>query len=264
MAHVITTEQVDIDAYVEGDGSTGGGGGGSSMGVYLARPAAAGDYPVVLVGAELWGVTDDVRAVVRRVAELGYVAIAPNLYHRAGPETSTGMAQTEANRQHGFALIEGLTRGEVEADLRAALSYARTYAGGSDKTGMLGFSLGGHIAYFAATRLGLDAAAVFFPGWVTEAGTALSRPEALLESTTRIAGHGTRVRMFFAELDHVIDADQRKRIEEALVSTGVRHEVYVYPDAQHAFFFPGPATYSQEAAEDSWQRVEELFAAELR
>ncbi|MCX3058454.1 dienelactone hydrolase family protein [Streptomyces beihaiensis] len=249
-----------------GDGDRGGDGGAraSAMGAYLARPAIPGDHPVVLIGSELWGVTDDVRGVTRQVAELGYVAIAPNLYHRAGPETATGLAQNDANRQRGFELIGRLTRDEVEADLRAAVSYARGYAGAADKTAMLGFSFGGHVAYFAAARLGLAAAAVYFPGWLTQAGTGLSRPDPLVDASSGIAEHDTRVRLFFAGRDRIIDADQRQRIEAALASAGARHDVTVYPDAQHAFFFPGPESYDKEAAEDSWRRVVELFAAELR
>ncbi|MFF0183678.1 dienelactone hydrolase family protein [Streptomyces sp. NPDC005244] len=260
MVFAIIAGQVDVDIHADTASKSGE---VSPMGAFVARPAESGDHPVVLVGSELWGVTDDVRRTVRLVAELGYVAIAPNLYHRAGPETASGMKQTDANRLRGFALIDRLTRDEVESDLRAAVAYARRYSGAAESTGMLGYSLGGHVTYFAATCLGLDAAAIYFPGWVTEAGTALSRPDALVDATGRIAGHDTRMRLFFAGRDHVIDAGQRERIEDALASAGVRHDVTVYEHAQHAFFFPGPDTYDKEAAEDSWQRVVELFRAEL-
>ncbi len=69
--------------------------------------------------------------------------------------------------------------------------------------------------------------------------------------------------MFFAELDHVIDAEQRTQIAEALTAAGARHEEVVYPGARHAFFFPGREPYDKAAAEDSWARVRDLFAAEL-
>jgi dienelactone hydrolase len=51
-------------------------------------------------------------------------------------------------------------------DLRAAADYAREHAGAADRIGMLGFSLGGHVTYFAATRLPLRAAAIYYPGWL--------------------------------------------------------------------------------------------------
>jgi carboxymethylenebutenolidase len=252
MAYEIVTQDVDIEV-----------GGSLPMTAYLARPAGADSHPTVLVCSELWGVTEEVRDVVRRVAALGCVAIAPNLYHRSGPDTAAGLEESDANRKRGFELLGRLTRDGVEADLRACTAYAHDHAAATGKTGVLGFSLGGHIAYFAASRLDLAAAAIFYPGWLPVAGTALSRPEPLLEATGGIAERDVRMLLFFAELDHVIDADQRSRIDHALTAAGVRHETVVYPGAQHAFFFPGRGVYDKDAAEDSWLRVRTLFADEL-
>ncbi|MFD7984578.1 dienelactone hydrolase family protein [Kitasatospora indigofera] len=256
MAHEIVAREVAVEVA-----------GGAPMTAYLARPAApagAGGYPAVLVGSELWGLTEEVREVVRQVAALGYVAIAPNLYHRSGPETAAGLVESDENRARGFELLGRLTRDEVEADLRAALGHVREREAATGRAGVLGFSLGGHIAYFAAGRLDLAAAAVFYPGWLPTAGTALSRPDPLLDAVTGgVAERDVRVLMFFAELDHVIDAGQRDRIGAELAASGVRHELLVYPGARHAFFFPGREPYDRAAAEDSWARVRELFAAEL-
>ncbi|WP_371502978.1 dienelactone hydrolase family protein [Kitasatospora sp. NBC_00374] len=217
----------------------------------------------MLVCAELWGVTEEVRDVVRQVAALGYVAIAPNLYHRSGPETAAGLEESDANRVRGFELLGQLTREGVEADLRACTTYVRDHADAAGRSGVLGFSLGGHIAYFAASRLDLAAAAIFYPGWLPVAGTALSRPVPLLEETGAIADRDVRMLLLFAELDHVIDADQRGVIGDALTAAKVRHETVVYPGVQHAFFFPGRGVYDKAAAEDSWARVRALFATEI-
>ncbi|WP_433464879.1 dienelactone hydrolase family protein [Spirillospora sp. CA-128828] len=234
--------------------------GAGPMAAYLARPADPGGCPPVLVCAELWGLTNEVREIARQVAALGHVAIAPDLYHRSGADTAHGMAESDANRQRAFELLGRLTRDGVEADLRACLAHAREHADAAGKAGVLGFSLGGHIAFFAATRLDLAAAAIYYPGWLPVAGTALSRPDPLLDDAAAITA---RVRMFFAELDHVIDAEQREQIGAALTSAGVRHEEVVYPGARHAFFFPGREPYDKPAADDSWNRVRDLFATEL-
>ncbi|MEV5838675.1 dienelactone hydrolase family protein [Nocardia sp. NPDC052112] len=251
MTYKIVSRQFDLEV----DGST--------LNGYLARPQGTGTFPAVLVGAELWGLTEDARRIVDRVAALGYVAFVVNVYHRSGPETAAGLAETDENRMRAFGLLDELTRDGVEADFRSAIAYAREHGGATDKTGVLGFSLGGHLAYFAATRLELDAAAVFYPGWLTTAGTALSRPEPLLAATEDIAKGDVRLVLFFAELDHVIDAAQREQLETALNQADVRHESVVYPGARHAFFFPGREPYDEAAATDSWQRTSELFAAEL-
>ncbi|WP_227982606.1 dienelactone hydrolase family protein [Nocardia spumae] len=237
---------------------------GSVMAVYLARPARSGRFPVVLVGAELWGLTTEVRAVVDRVAAQGYVAVVANLYHRCGPETAAGLAESDENRARAFDLLSTLTRDGVETDLRAAVAFAREQGDGGDTTGALGFSLGGHITYFAATRLDLAAAAVFYPGWLPTAGTALSIPDPLLTHTPAIAEHRTRLLLLLAEHDHVIDAGQRAAIDIALSQAGAEYELVVYPGAQHAYFFPGRPVHDAAAAADSWQRVTELFAATLR
>ncbi len=234
------------------------------MTVCLARPSTPGDHPVVLVGPELWGVNEDARTVARRLAAHGHVAVVPNLYHRADPDSARGFPRSDANRTHAFNLVARLTRDEVEADLRAAAAHARRHAGAADRTGMLGFSLGGHIAYFAATRLDLAAVAAYYPGWLTTPGTALSRPGPLVDQTHRIAAAGTALALFYAEHDHVIDAAQVAQVRGALADSGVRHEVTVHPGAAHAFFFPGHATYDKVAADASWERVVALFRTELR
>ncbi|WP_173096848.1 dienelactone hydrolase family protein [Actinomadura verrucosospora] len=249
---MITTEDVQVEV-----------GDSAPMNAYLARPSDRAPRPAVLVCSELWGLTDQVRGIARQVAELGYVAIAPNIYHRAGPEAAAGFAESDANRTRAFELVGDLTRDGVEADLRACVAFAREHAGATEKTGVLGFSLGGHLAFFAATRLDLAAAAIYYPGWVPVAGTALSRPEPLLEHVPAIASGDVRTLMFFAERDHVIDAAQRDQISAALEFAGVRHEEIVYPGAQHAFFFPGREVHDPSAAEDSWTRVTDLFASEL-
>ncbi|WP_051468262.1 dienelactone hydrolase family protein [Actinomadura oligospora] len=253
MSYEITARQVEIEV-----------GGSGRMTAYLARPDDAETRPVVLVGSELWGLTGEVREMVRNVAELGHVAIAPDIYHRFGTEGASGMEENDANRQRGFEMIGRLTRNDVADDLSAALAFARAEANGGSKAGALGFSLGGHVAFFGTARLGLTAAAIYYPGWLSVAGTALSRPEPLVEVAAReIADGGGRMLLFWAELDHVIDAEQRRRVDEELTAAGVRHESVVYPGAKHAFFFPGREMYDKDAAEDSWGRVREFFAAEL-
>jgi carboxymethylenebutenolidase len=252
MVATITTDEVRVEV-----------GDSAPMNVYVARPAGESALPAVLVGSELWGLTDDVRATARRVAELGYVALAPNIYHRSGPDTAGGFAENDANRTRAFDLLGRLTRDDVEADLRACIAFGREHAGASEKTGILGFSLGGHLAFFAATRLDLAAAAIYYPGWLPVAGTALSRPEPLLDGAPAIAARDVRTLMFFAELDHIIDAAQREQIGAALGAAGVRHEEVVYQGAKHAFFVPGRDAYDKAAADDSWNRVRDLFRTEL-
>jgi carboxymethylenebutenolidase len=128
---------------------------------------------------------------------------------------------------------------------------------------MVGFSLGGHIAYLAATGLDLAATAVLYGGWLPTTDIPLSRPEPTLDLTPGIAKHGGRVLVLVGDEDRLIPAEQRRLIAERLSEAGVRHELVVYPGTPHAFFFEEAETFRPGPAEDAWRRVTELLAAEL-
>ncbi|WP_222426757.1 dienelactone hydrolase family protein [Amycolatopsis rhizosphaerae] len=229
-----------------------------TMGAYLARPAEPGDHPGVLVGFELFGLTSYVRDVADRVAAEGYVAIAPDFYHRAAPGTE--LDSTEEGRQRGFTLLETVTREGALADLEAARK-ALTDHGATGKAGMIGLSFGGHLAYFAATRLDLAAVAVFYGGWLTTTDIPLGRPEPTVTLTGDITG---RVLYLVGDADHAVPAEHHREIGSRLAEAGVRHEVVVYPDTPHGFFCHVRDTYREGPADDAWRRTRELFATELR
>lgn len=149
----IVTERVELAVAEEG--------GTSAMAAHLARPAAQGPFPGVVVAMEMFGVTAYIRDVTERVAQLGYVAIAPDFYHRSGPGIE--LPQDEEGRQAGFELVGRLTREGTLRDVAAAVGHLAERADGRDRGGqepgtgdggapaagrvaMLGCSLGGHLA----------------------------------------------------------------------------------------------------------------------
>jgi carboxymethylenebutenolidase len=221
------------------------------MDIYF--PKDQGDGPGVILTFQLFGIDEHVRRLADRIAALGYTVAVPNLYHRAGV---TELPMDDAGRQRGLQLLGGLTRENVLADLAETMD--RLPAG---PKGIVGLSMGGHIAYLAAAELGLDAAAVLFPGWLTGTAIPLSRPEPTVELTPKITG---RVLLLAGDQDHVLPPADIDTIKTALQEAGVRHEVVLYPGVPHAFFFPGTATYHPEAADDAWQRIGTFLAAELR
>lgn len=222
------------------------------MSAYVARPATPGTYPNVLVGAEIFGLTDYLRAVTDRIARLGYTAIAPDFYHRSGHRIA--LPATAAGRERGLELLGRLDRDGVRRDVAALLDDL------PGRTAMVGFSSGGHLAYYAATQFPLAAVAVFYPGWLTDTTIALSRPEPTLALTSSIAN---RVLFLVGERDHLVTAEQRDQIATRLREDGVDHELVVYPDAPHGFFCDERDTYRPEAAADAFARVTALLADEL-
>jgi len=132
----ILTHTVDIDVD-----------GGTTMRGYVARPTGPGPYPGVVVAMELFGVSAHVREVCEQLADLGFVALAPDLYHRTAPGVE--LAEDAAGRERGFQLLHQQTREQVLRDIAAAITRLRT--DGSAAVGMVGLSVGGHVAYLAAT-----------------------------------------------------------------------------------------------------------------
>jgi carboxymethylenebutenolidase len=251
-AHLITTDSIDITVDEEL--------GSSTMGAYIARPVAAGNYPGVIVGFELFGLTGYIRAVVERIAQLGYVVIAPDFYHRTSPGVE--LEATADGRARGFELLHQLTREQALSDVRAAMSYLREEEKCA-RIGMVGLSVGGHIAYLAATQFDLKATVVFYPGWLSVQDIPLSRPTPTLALTSGIAEHDGYLLFLVGEQDMLIPGEQREIVAKELLSTNVRHEFVTYPDAPHGFFCDERDSFHQASADDAWRRMHELFAAEL-
>jgi carboxymethylenebutenolidase len=228
----------------------------TTMRAFVARPAGHGPFPGVIVGAEIYGITGHVRGVCERLAGMGYVALAPDVHHRTAPWVE--LAEDEAGLARGFELLHQLTRDDALRDVRAAIEYLRI--DGSDRIGMVGLSVGGHLAYLAASEFDLAAAVVAYGGWIPTTDIPLSQPQPTLTRTPGIAG---RVLILVGEHDQVITPEQRRQIADALGAANVRHEVVEYAGVGHGFLNDRRETFNAAAAEDAWTRISALFADEL-
>ncbi len=230
--------------------------GGPAMGGYLARPSEPGSYSGVLVGMELFGLSSHVHEVCERLAGLGFLALAPDFYHRSAPGIE--LAEDSAGRERGFALLRQLTREQALTDVGAAIEYL--HAAGSTRVGMVGLSVGGHIAYLAATEPGLAAVAVVYGGWIPTTDLMLGRPEPTIVLTPAITG---RVLFIVGEHDRLIPPEHRRAIADALRCAGVPHELIEYPGAGHGFLSDRRHAYHEDAAHDVLRRIQQLLTTEL-
>jgi carboxymethylenebutenolidase len=231
---------------------------GSRIDAYLARPAAPGRYAGVVVAHQLFGVTPDIEACADRLAELGYLALAPDFYHRS--EAGVALLADDQGRARGLALLGELTRGGVLADVAAARGYVTGRADATGQVAILGLSMGGHLAYLAATHSEFPVALVLYAGWLTGTDIPISRPEPTLALTGSIAG---RLVYVVGDEDQLITADERAEIGAALAAAGIDHEVVVLPGVPHAFLSAGTPSYRPEAAARTWQLIGRELAAAL-
>src|SRR4051812_32571579 len=128
---------------------------------YVAVPEGAGPFPAVIVIEEIFGVNSHIRDVTERVAREGYVAIAPDVHHRAAPGQE--LAYDGEGMKKGMELIPKLTAQGIEADLAGTLAFLRARKDvRGDKIGCIGFCIGGHLAYLAAATTDVKATASFY------------------------------------------------------------------------------------------------------
>jgi carboxymethylenebutenolidase len=123
----------------------------------------------------------------------------------------------------------------------------------------MGFCIGGHMTYLTACETDVRAAASFYGGGIAAAAGPGGAPSTI-GRTGKIRG---KLLGLFGGKDGLIPKSQVDAIRAELAKHRVRHEVVVYPEADHGFFCDQRATFQKAAAEDAWKRVKQLFREEL-
>jgi carboxymethylenebutenolidase len=229
--------------------------GGATIPAYDARPEAAGRYPIVLVISGFTGNSDQNKDVVRRFAQAGYYAIAPELYFREG-----GMQGK--NFQEMGQISSKVTRAQYLGDIRATADLAKqqTWAR-ADRLGVTGFCGGGALTLHTAAEYPGVTAAVPWYGHVKRTYSDAPGVDAF-SLASRIT---MPVLGLYGEADTGIPADDVKRFEAELRKANQNVEFVLYPGAPHAFFSDDrPQVYKKDASEDAWKRCVAFFDKHLK
>jgi carboxymethylenebutenolidase len=225
-----------------------------AIAAYLAVPAGAGPFPVVVVLQEIFGVNGHIRDVTERIAAEGYVAIAPALYHRLAPGFEAGY--TADDIQVGRQYKEQTEAAQLLGDIQAAIAIARTHPQAQPgRVGCIGFCFGGHVAYLAATLPEVAATASFYG-----AGLVNWCPGGGAPTVSRTGQIGGEIWCFFGTADASIPPDHIAEIETALQQAAIAHRLLTYGGADHGFFCDRRGSYHPAAAADAWTQVKTLFA----
>jgi carboxymethylenebutenolidase len=218
------------------------------MPAYVARPAAAGPSPAVLVIQEAFGLNDHIKDVTRRVAGEGYVALAPDLFYRGGKGRTAGYDQLPK----ALELMGSLKDDEIVADVASAIAHLEKDATvRRGRLGITGFCMGGRVSYLAACALPekITAAVPFYGGGIPIDRTPTLRAPVLA---------------FFGDADPFIPLDQVEKLRIEAERLGKTVEVVVYPGAPHGFFCNERDSYRPDAARDAWERTKTFFARHLK
>ncbi|HTK35989.1 MAG TPA: dienelactone hydrolase family protein [Caulobacteraceae bacterium] len=207
---------------------------------YVARPAAPGAAPAVVVIQEIFGVNRFIRATADRLAAQGYLAVAPDLFWRIKPGIDI-TDQTEAEWKEAFGYYNAFDVAKGVEDIAATIDTVRADPGCDGKVGAIGFCLGGLLAFLTATRTNVDASVVYYGGGMDDfLGEADQLRRPLL---VQLAGD-----------DAYIPKTAQDKITAAL---GGRPEVelHIYPRRDHAFARVGGQNYHAADAETANART---------
>ena len=222
----------------------------SSMRMHLSVAEGPGPYPGIVVIQHQWGVDDFIQSITARLAQGGYVAAAPDLYHRDGPECTDDV----------IARRSRLSDRKVINDVNASVRFLRSQpAVDRNSLGIIGFCMGGRIAYLmAAATPEFKAAVIFYGGNIFRAwGRDIPSPfERTSEIHCPLQGH-------FGADDTNPSLEDMRKLELELTNFDKKHEFYSYPDAGHAFMDHTRESYRRRADDAAWPRTLEFFSTHL-
>ena len=209
------------------------------LGGYRADPAGAPKGAVVVI-QEIFGVNHHIRSICDRLAGEGYAAVAPSIFDRIEPNFTSGYSPDEVANARKF--VANPDWAAMLRDTQAAIDAVRDVG----PVGIIGFCLGGSIAYAAATKLsGLKAAIGYYGGAIV-----------------RFADDKPKVptQLHFGEKDAGIPLSDVEIIREKRPDV----EVYIYDGAQHGFHCDERASYDKKSADIAWPRSMDFFAKHLK
>jgi carboxymethylenebutenolidase len=221
------------------------------MALYDAQPEGEARAGVIVV-QEAFGVNGHIEDVTRRVAAAGYRAVAPHLFHRTGdPVIDYG------DYEKLMPQFAGLSEAGILNDLDAAIAHLGEAGFPSPRIGVVGFCMGGTVAFLAAVSRPVGAAVTFYGSGVTEGRFGMG---SMVELTPRLQAPWLGL---YGDDDQGIPVDQVEALRGALAAAPVDAEIVRYAGAGHGFHCDMRSDYHPEAATDAWRRTLEWFGKHL-
>ena len=221
---------------------------------YLAYPSAPARKPAVLVLHHANGVTADLKSTVVALAQLGYAALVPNLYHMLGEPG-------ESHIGRGAELQQRLNDGEFLRVIGDSWRYlARRADVDPTRTAVLAHSMGGRVAIpFAADTPELRALVLYYPSIRDEIETEL-RPRHAFDLVKQLRCPSM---LIYGGLDHIASADTRRRLWESFNANSQPFEWHFYSHGRHGFASPDSEGYQPELAAMVWPIVTDFLYRSL-
>lgn len=209
----------------------------------LYTPPGNGPFPAVVVIHEWWGLNDWVKDEASKLADLGYVALAVDLYR----------GHVAATPDEAHELMRGVPEDRAQRDLLAAFDFLAAQKNvKAARIGSLGWCMGGGYSLeLALHQPRLAAVAINYGHLATDTG-----------QMSKISGP---VLLIFGGQDRGIPVDSVRKFNQQLIEMGKKSEMHIYPDAGHAFENPNnKGGYREDDAKDAWQRITAFLDGALK
>ena len=214
---------------------------GTTMQAWTARPTAPGALPGLLVFQEAFGVNAHIRDVTQRFAREGFIAIAPELFHRTG----TGFEGAYDAFPTVVPHLNALKDDQMEADQRAAFNWLTAQSVNEGRIGAVGYCMGGRAAFLAGLTLPIGCATSYYGGGIAPRGT---NPGLLMRANDLRCP----VLLFWGGRDKSLPYEQIRVVRDTLSEAGKSFINVEISHAEHGFFCDQRASYNPTAAAEAW------------
>lgn len=219
--------------------------GSGEFAAYIYRPAGEAPAGAVVVIQEIFGVNDALRATCQEMADMGFLAIAPDLFWRQEPGVNI-TDKSEEEWKKAFALMNGFDQDKGIEDLKVTLDAARNLPGSTGRAGTIGFCLGGRLAVMMATRSDADVNVSYY-------GVGL---DGLVPEFANIQAP---LLVHIAEKDEFSSPEIVEKVLDGAEDNAFI-DPFIYPDVQHAFARVNGVHYDARAATIANGRTAEILA----
>jgi carboxymethylenebutenolidase len=229
------------------------------MQTVVTQPDGPGPHHDVLLVQHIGGVSETMKIVARRVAQLGYRCVLPSLYHRLGEIVITPTGGGPDVEEIRRIAVGSVTPETLLTDVAGALAWIdRQPDTAPGPRGILGFGGGASLAFLAAASF-----PDVFAAFVSVLGVGFIRTDAAWSPHLLAGELATESYFAFAGEDELIPLADVERLRAVLDEAGVNYEIRIHPGVHHGYFFADRDSYSAVAAEDDWERIGALLGRRL-
>jgi len=227
----------------------------SPMRTFVAAPHFGGKFPGILCYSDIFQLAGPMLRACVRLAGYGFVAAAPEIYHRIEPP-GAAIPFDDAGRTRGLENALKTPVSDFDRSCRAALDWLGTHAKvAPGNLGAMGFCIGGHLAFRAALQPDVRATVCFYGTGIHNGKLGKDADAGSLAQSAKIRGE---VLMIFGSNDPHVPGEGRETVERGLLAAGVKHRIQLYP-AEHAFMRDEGPRFDPESTDLAFADMIQLF-----